>query len=316
MTTLTLAMAVAAALSTSQPAVAQDSGAQRARAGGERAHAQLAPFASDRIAVEVRGPARPSGPDVILVHGLASSRAVWRRTADALDDMRRVHLVQVKGYGGKPAGANVSGAVLEPLAEELHRYIARRGLKRPVVIGHSMGGTAGLMLAARHPESVGRLMVVDALPFFSVLINPHATVQTARPMAAMMRDGMARMTAEQFAASQRASMARMVKTPAAREAAIAASLASDRGAVARGMYDVMTTDLRPELPRITAPVTVLYAHDALLGAPPAAIDRLFATGYAGLKGVRLVRVDGSLHFIMDDQPERFAREAAAFLAAP
>jgi pimeloyl-ACP methyl ester carboxylesterase len=43
------------------------------------------------------------------------------------------------------------------------------------------------------------------------------------------------------------------------------------------------------------------------------VDALFRGAYAPLKGVKLVRADGSRHFVMFDQPERFLSETAAFL---
>lgn len=271
--------------------------------------AASAPFASERLTVEVRG----QGPDVILIPGLASSRAVWARTADALDDTHRVHLVQVSGFAGQPAGANGEGPVFEPLRDELARYVAERKLKRPAVIGHSMGGALALALAAERPDAVGRVLVVDALPFFSLLMGPAATPDSARPRAAAMRDAMLAMTPEQYAAGAPLTMASLVRNPAARERGAKDSAASDKSVVGRLVYEVMTTDLRPALARTTVPITVLYAHDAAMG-PTAAVDGLWTGAYAGVPGAKLVRVEGSLHFIMDDQPERFATEVAAFLA--
>ena len=45
--------------------------------------------------------------------------------------------------------ACLSLGVAAPVAEDLARYIAEQHLDKPVVIGHSMGGTIGMMLAAR-----------------------------------------------------------------------------------------------------------------------------------------------------------------------
>src|SRR3954466_14191813 len=118
------------------------------------AAAQPAPFASDRIRVEVHGAA----PGVILTPGLSSSPRVWDATIAAVPGYR-YHLVHVAGFAGKPAGANASGPVRGPVAEEIARYIASAHLDHPAIVGHSMGGSWGMMVAARHPGLVGRLMV-------------------------------------------------------------------------------------------------------------------------------------------------------------
>ena len=164
-----------------------------------QAVAQAAPtFNSDRLSVEVVG----SGPDVILIPGLASSREVWRPLANRLSATHRVHLVQLAGFAGEP-WSHGDGPFVEPEVAELARYIAEAGLDRPAIIGHSMGGLSGLLLAQRQPELVGRLMIVDALPFFSVLMGPATTVDSTMARAAGLRDMLIGQTPEANAAGRR-----------------------------------------------------------------------------------------------------------------
>ena len=262
-----------------------------------------------RFSVEVRG----TGPDVILIPGLASSRDVWRATAKQLESRYRVHLIQVAGFAGSAPGGNVEGPVVEPLADEIVAYIAANKLDRPAVIGHSMGGFTGLLIAAHHPDVIGRLMVVDALPFFSVLFNPMATGATVTPQAVMARDGLIGQSADDFAKGQERSMATLIKTPEARIEPMAWSLTTDRGVMARAMYDVMTSDLRGDLSGITIPVTVTYARDPSMGLFYGVVDQVYAGNYGPLKGVSLKPVNGAFHFIMLDQPQAFAAEVETFL---
>ncbi len=274
--------------------------------GGNHAHA--AP-ASDRIAVTVSG----QGPDVVLIPGLASSGAVWDATVKQLSGRYRVHVVQVAGFAGAPVGGNAEGPVLEPLVEAVDGYIKSAKLKSPAVIGHSMGGLTGLLLARRHPEDLSRLMIVDSLPFYAVLFSPAATVEAVKPQASAMRDGMAAMSAETFAAQQAMTMPRLVKSPDGLKAALDWSKASSQPVVARALYDVLTTDMRSELAAVTTPTTMLYPYDPVMGAPQAAVDQTYAGAYAKLAGVKLERVDGAFHFIMLDQPAAFAAAVERFL---
>ncbi|HEU0135611.1 MAG TPA: alpha/beta hydrolase, partial [Allosphingosinicella sp.] len=123
------------------------------------APASAAPFKPTRISVEVRG----SGPDVILIPGLASSRGIWNGTVAAVPGYR-YHLVQVAGFAGTPSAGNGTGPVAASVAAEVARYIASGRLNRPAIVGHSMGGSIAMMVGARHPGSVGKVMVVDMLP--------------------------------------------------------------------------------------------------------------------------------------------------------
>ncbi|MEQ7154941.1 alpha/beta fold hydrolase [Brevundimonas aurifodinae] len=273
------------------------------------AHAQVSPtFASDRLSVEVVG----AGPDVILIPGLASSREVWRPLANRLSGTHRVHLVQLAGFAGEP-WTHGDGPFVEPEVAELARYIAEAGLERPAVIGHSMGGLSGLLLAQRRPDLVGRLMIVDALPFYSALFGPTVTAETARPVAARMAAAMLAADDATYRAQQEQAAQGLARDPAIREAMVAWSMASDRRAVAAAFSDVVTTDARPGLAAMTTPVTALYATDADGGPPPAMAEALWTREYATLPGVELVRIDGARHFIMADQPALFGAAVDAFL---
>ena len=271
---------------------------------------QSAPaFASDRLSVEVVG----AGPDVILIPGLVSSREVFRAEADRLKATHRVHLVQLAGFAGEP-WSHGDGAFAEPAVEELARYIRETGLDHPAVIGHSLGGFSALMLAQRHPDLVGRVMSIDSLPFYSAMFGHEATPESARPFADRMAGQILAMDDAAFRAGQAQSAIALARDPAARAAMTDWAMASDRHAMAAAMRDLMTTDLRPGLAAMTTPVWAIYASDADGGAPAAMADGMWAAEYAGLPGVKLVRVDGSRHFIMADQPARFAELVDQFLA--
>lgn len=265
-------------------------------------------FTSDRLSIEVVG----QGPDVILIPGFASSREVWRPLAERLSGTHRVHLVQLAGFAGEP-WTHGDGPFIEPVLGELALYVETAGLERPAVIGHSMGGLIGLMLAQREPELLGRVMSVDSLPFFSVLYGPQVTVETARPYAEQTARGMLAMDDAAFQAGQQQVAIGMVRDEATRAAMVDWSVASDRQALASAIRDVMLADARPQLAAMTTPVWAVYASDADGGAPGDVADALWSREYASLPRVRLVRVDGARHFIMADQPERFAGIVEAFL---
>ena len=266
-------------------------------------------FASDRLSVEVIG----SGPDVILIPGLLSSREVWRPLAIRLAATHRVHLVQLAAFAGEP-WSHGDGPFVAPVVEELGRYVAEAGLDRSAVIGHSMGALVGLKLAQDRPGSVGRLLSVDSLPFFSVLYGPTTTADSVRPGAERAAAAMAAMDDASFAAGQAQIATASTRSPEVQAAIVAWSVASDRRGAAAAFRDVMLTDARPGLPAMTIPVTAVYAADPNGGTPPAMADALWAQEYAALPGARLIRIDDSRHFIMADQPERLAEIVDQFLA--
>jgi pimeloyl-ACP methyl ester carboxylesterase len=263
---------------------------------------------SDRITVTVRG----QGPDVILIPGLASSSAVWDSTATRFEGRCRLHIFQVAGFAGSLPRANAQGPVVQPTVDAIDAYIRTNKLNKPKVIGHSIGGLMGMLLAVQHPEDVSSLMIVDSLPFFSVLFGANDTTAVA-PQAAAMRDHIIAETQDAYAQGETQFMQIAVKSPAGRQRAIKWAVTSDKSVVARAMYEDMTTDLRPKLREIKVPVTVLYPWDALASIPQPASDALYRENYASLPNKTFARIDGSFHFIMLDQPELFAAQAEAFL---
>ncbi|WP_340051743.1 alpha/beta hydrolase [Pseudomonas proteolytica] len=262
------------------------------------------------ISVLVQG----SGTDIILIPGFASSYEVWADLASRLRQSYRLHLVQVAGFAGSPAVINPDGRVVASTVEAVSEYIRSQRIEAPVIIGHSLGGEVALMLGARHPDQVGRLMIVDAMPFYTLLFDPSATSETAAPHAAAMRDAMLSATPEQVEAMQHASIARLAKTEAARPGLVAAGINSDRKTMADAMYELMVTDLRPELGRIKVPVEVVYAYDSHYGVEASQVDAMFRKAYASTPNISFRRIDGSFHFIMLDQPELFAGAVIKYLS--
>jgi pimeloyl-ACP methyl ester carboxylesterase len=252
-------------------------------------------FEPTRFTVEVAG----RGPDVILIPGLTAGREVWRGTVAALPGYR-YHLIQVSGFAGAAARGNRAGPIVAPLAEEIARYIADRRLDRPAIVGHSMGGTLAMMIAARRPGLAGRIMVVDMLPEPAGLFGGSASgwEPLSRTLGSMIATPGGRRLFGAFmdAFSPPGSGNRL----------------SDPDVVGRVTHELMRTDVTGELPRIRTPMTVVYASpDPRVRA---AVDRQFAGAFASARGARLVRIDDSGHMVMLDQPARFRAALRDFLA--
>ncbi len=317
MTTMTAAAALAGALCLiAAPALAQDHSHHQPAPAPAVAHGhQHADFESGRFHVRVDGPEHPVG-DVILIPGLSSSPEVWDGLTDSLKGRYRVHRIHIQGFAGAAAEDNASGNVSAPVAEDLARYIAEQRLNRPAVIGHSMGGTIAMMLAARHPDSVGRLMVVDMMPFMGAMFGAPGTNPTAEsvaPMADQIYAGMTASPDDQYQAQAAAAVTGMIKTESLRAGPLEDAAKSDRRVSTAAYRELIVTDLRPELSRITAPTEVLYVTFNFPGMTPEMTDGIYRMSFATLPSAQLKRIDDSAHFIMLDQPARFAAEVNAFL---
>lgn len=280
--------------------------------------APQARFTSNRIVVEVRQP-RPGDPgqpvrDVILIPGLASTALIWEPVAERLSRTHRVHLVSVRGFGELGAGDNGRGLVAAPVAAEVARYIRSRGLRDPAVIGHSMGGQIALRLASDPRIDLGRVMIVDAAPFFPSLVDDRATGQDLEPIAAVAYQAVLFLGDDALARQPWAEG--MGSTAGALDAWVGWQ-GGDARVLAQSLYEVMTVDLRPNLARIDVPVTVVYGWSRREDSPRYQLQSSWSQAYRGLRRpARLVPIEGAEHMVMIDQPVRFMAAVDEFLGAP
>jgi len=272
-------------------------------------------FTSERIGVTVMG----SGPDVVLIPGLGSLPAVWNGTMTALPGYR-YHLIHVSGFAGRPAGANAQGSYLVPVAGEIARYIREARLERPAVVGHSMGGSWAILLAARYPDLVGKAMVVDMLPAIGAMFRrPGMTEEQFTAFVDQMQAGMASSTPEMRRGFITGTVSQMTNVASERQGIIDASLASDQAVSAQGFADLARTSLLEDVGRIRAPLVVLYTDPggaAQMGLTPERIDGFYQMSYRAAPHAVVTRVPDTAHFIMYDNPAFFQAKLREFLTTP
>ena len=106
------------------------------------------------IRVEVTG----KGSPVIFLPGFGCSGKVWNQMVDALKDEHECHVVTYAGFDGVEA---VDTLWLPTIKQSICQYIANKNLKNVTIVGHSIGGTFGLMLSAEPLNQVEKLVVVE-----------------------------------------------------------------------------------------------------------------------------------------------------------
>ncbi len=101
------------------------------------------------------------GPDVVLVHGLATNRAFWFPHAlQALKDDCRVTMFDLRGHGY--SSMPVNGYTSADMADDLAVLMDHLGIEDAYLVGHSFGGVVALQYATRHPERVKGLVIADS----------------------------------------------------------------------------------------------------------------------------------------------------------
>lgn len=270
---------------------------------------QAAPAEFRDLRVEVVGQGRP----VLMIPGLNSAASTWTDTCAALQPGVQCHIVQLPGFAGAPAVK--TEVFLTGMRDRLLAYLDDRKLAQPVVMGHSLGGVLALQMAAEKPGRIERLVIVDSLPFLAGLRG--MTPEMAKGAAAAMRQQMQASTDAQWEAGARQGAMGMSRTPANNERVVAWSMASDRNTSSQAMSELWADDLRPLLPKITAPTLVLGAWAAYepMGSTLESTKKIFETQYAGLAGVKVAMSQRGYHFLMWDDADWLVGEVKGFLAA-
>ena len=99
------------------------------------------------------------GQSFILLHGLASNCRIWDLIAPILSKDYAVIAIDQRGHGrsDKPD----EGYDFKSVGEDLAQFIKVMKLKRPIVVGHSWGGSVAISAAVAHPGIIGGLCLVD-----------------------------------------------------------------------------------------------------------------------------------------------------------
>lgn len=253
------------------------------------------------------------GTPLILIPGLASGAWTWQETIRQFMNDHTVYVLTLPGFDGRPA---VPGKALIAAQESLRELIETRKLARPVLVGHSLGGTMAISLAAQHPDLVRGVVSIDGLPLLP------GTEDWGPEQRGKMAGGIAGRTVvdtpSMFAAQQQTYMRGTGVVDMARADELAKLTAkSDPGAVTRYMAEAISLDLRAALPGIKAPVLLLSPFFPLDAVNQQMTEEDKTAYYAelmkGTPNLKVVSVSPARHFAMFDQPEKVTEAIRGFL---
>lgn len=269
------------------------------------------PAAADPPALQVVR--QGEGPVVLFLAGLNVHGDVWRPWADALAVDHRVLVATPAGFAGVAPTRRETGFFATHVAA-LARLLAAEQAEGAVVVGHSLGGLTALLLAAGEPDRVGRVLVVDSLPFVAELFLPDVAPAAARRHAETMAKRSMALGRDAYLAEAASTIAIAAKNAVFRDRLRAWAAASDRATVVTAFREMAGNDYRPTLPEIRQPVLVLAAWDAAMPFAKEAVEGLYKRQYAALAAGEVRVVEDALHFLMIDQPAAFESALRAVLA--
>ncbi|XP_069356700.1 uncharacterized protein [Maniola hyperantus] len=136
------------------------------------------------LAHKIHGTLESSAEPVIVIHGLLGSKKNWESMSKKINaaTQKTVIAVDVRNHGESP---HANSHTYPDLASDVSSLITRLSIEQAAIIGHSMGGRTGMVLALSEPSKISKLLVVDISPvstarilnnFFPKLIDAMKTV--------------------------------------------------------------------------------------------------------------------------------------------
>ena len=139
----------------------------------------------DGVSIAIQEYGDPNGLEVVFIHGLLGSHLNWvKQVDDRLLSKYRLITYDLRGHGlsGKPVDAAYYKDG-KRWGDELHTVIAAKGLKRPVLVGWSLGGVVMTnYLSTFSDKDIAGLFFVDA----AIELRPELLVahpETSKAMA-------------------------------------------------------------------------------------------------------------------------------------
>lgn len=278
-----------------------------AASGGHPGREAFIARSPDGIALAGDAQGDPRAPEILFIHGLRQSRLSWDKQFidPALAGFRLVRF-DLRGHADsdKPTALEAYSDA-DRWADDVAAVIAKAGLRRPVLVGWSLGGfVAGAYLRKHGDSKVAGINLVDAVTKLSPdLLTPLS--------AAYARSTTSRDLAERTAATAEflAACFHQLPTGPDLQRMLVVNGMTAR-AVGEGFVRTETTDLEPVFRDYAGPILLTHGkHDRLVRV--AMSERIEA-----LHGnARLSIYADSGHSPFYEEPARFGRELAAFVTA-
>ena len=238
-----------------------------------------------------------AGPVVILLHELGGSSESWRAVSPLLAADRRVLAVDLRAAGRseKPPGA----FSLADVADDLEALLRVLNVDRVDVIGAALGSLVGTLLALRHSNRVGRLILCAVAPDMAGSTRAYLVERAEKVRAVGMRGVADASLANSFPESRAAE----------RAAYRGIYLGNDPAAYAELSLALARLEMTPsDWCAVRAPTSIVSGAHDFLWPPP--VGRQVAES---IPGARFTAMDDAGHFLHLQAPQSLTSLAREFL---
>ena len=241
------------------------------------------------------------GPPVVFVHGIPTSRRLWRRVIPKVNGARCLAWEMV-GYGAsipEGEGRDISVACQAGYLADWMQEVGLGG--GTVIVGHDLGGGVAQILAVRHPELVRGLVLMNSICYDNWPILPVKAIRATGAASAHLPDSIFRLVYTGVLLGLHDDL-EVVRESAVEHLryyeAAGGAAALVRQASSLNVRDTLKISAR--IPELDVPSRLVWG----------AADRFLEIGYgyrlAYDLGAHIERIEGGKHFVPEDHPEQVA----------
>ncbi len=250
------------------------------------------------------------GTPLILIHGIPTSKQLWRHVLPALAATQRVLALDLLNYGesDKPADANVS---IEAQSRMIVKFMDALQIDSADIVAHDIGGGVAQLLAVNYPERVDKLALIDAvcfdswpIPEFLPLLQPGAEDGfTTGDFITMMREFMPQGVYDKAAMSDE--IIDLYMAPWSTKQGMSALFRNFRR-----LNPEYTQAIAGDLKHLSQPTLIIWAENDVFQKPEYA-TLLHET----IPNSRLVWIKQAGHWLMEERADEVSGHLVEFLSA-
>ena len=234
-------------------------------------------------------------PPLVFIHGWCCDHTYFAPQVAHFRDRHRCVLLDLRGHGGsdKPE----QPYTIPGFADDVAWLCRQLGVARPVLVGHSMGGSIAFDVAARYPDLPAAVVMLDS----AVSLSPAAREAVGRLVA--------QLRGPDYVAAARAYVENALFIPsddAAQKARILDAMAGAPQYVMVAMENLASYDAAAVASGIRAPVAYIAGNEPVPRTDPATLRALLPNAHVG-------QTIGSGHFVQLEVPAQINAMIERFL---